>query len=76
MRKSILFSPDSEPGAASTAQPAKRAKAKAVKAAAPKESRAEEIVHELFRLARVDLRASGHGKKLASEFASLMKGGF
>lgn len=43
---------------------------------ATKESRAEEIVHELFRLAHVDLRASAHGKSLAAELAGLMtKGG-
>jgi hypothetical protein len=44
--------------------------AKAVGAA--KETEAEQIIHELFRLAKVDLRASAHGTKLARDFASLL----
>ena len=39
-----------------------------------KESRAEQVIHEMMRLAHVDLRASEHGKGLARELASLIGG--
>lgn len=39
------------------------------------ESRGEEIVHELFRLAHVDLRSSDHGTRLARELGQLLHKG-
>ena len=74
-----LLSPDSATGGAVTNHPVrtKAAKARPVAAAADsKESEAEEIVHELFRLCSVDLRSSPHGIKLAKRFGALVhKGG-
>lgn len=53
---------------AAKAPAGKRAKAER------KESRAEQIVHELFRLAKVDLRSSQHGQSLAKELGDLIGG--
>ena len=69
------MSSDSAPGAGTAPAPRKRAAKPAARVSAAKESRGEEILHELFRLCGVDLRANAHGKKLASEFASLIKKG-
>lgn len=63
-----------ETGATAPPKPAPRKRPVSKAAKQPKESRAEEIVHELFRLAKVDLRASEHGTKLARELGAMMGG--
>lgn len=67
----ILLSPDGGAGGATTTlrertAPAKRAaRAKAL----PKESRGEEILHELFRKVGTDLRGDKHASQLIKELA-------
>jgi len=74
MKTMLLLSLDAPASAGEPKPKAAPAKKPAAKAAGTKETRGEEILHELFRLCGVDLRASAHGKELAREFASL-KGG-
>lgn len=70
----ILLSPDGESTAAALReQPAKRAaKAKGAKARSPKESPAEEVLHELFRTQGMDLRESPRTIGLVRELVKLL----
>jgi hypothetical protein len=64
-----------EPKSTTTAPPKRAARrVPAAKAGPAKESRGAELLHELFRLAKVDLRSSQHGQALAAELGDLIGG--